>query len=292
MLKLTRRRSPFIMSVLMAVLTTCATFATFTVYADHAWGNPPYHWARTTSQFTLKLGDNLTTQDWKNHLVAASTDWNSPQLFGWNGAHPVLTAIVAGQSNKNCRMVAGTAQVCNSKYGFNGWLGLASINIAGGEHITQGSAKMNDSYFTTATYNNPNERRHVMCQEIAHTFGLAHQDESGISLNTCMDYFSNTGANAGSTLSTKPNYHDFEELAIIYAHTDNSTTVAAATASAAASEDTNDPNNWGHLKSQSPNGRSSTYERLHGNGSQTLTHVFWTEEAAARCRSCDHRYDH
>src|SRR5713226_9660833 len=152
-------------------------------------------------------------------------------------------------TRKRCHMVAGTTQVCNGTFGNNGWLGLATINLASGTlHITQGSAKMNDTYFNTATYNNPNERLHVMCQEVAHTFGLDHQSTDGSSQNSCMDYFSNTGANAGSALSVKPNAHDFEELNIIYAHLDNTTTVAAMAALAAsASEVTNDPNSWGHL---------------------------------------------
>src|SRR3982750_1253240 len=114
-------------------------------------------------------------------------------------------------------MVAGTTQVCNDNYGRNGWLGLASINITGGTHITQGSAKINDTYFNSPTYNNVNEKEHVMCQEVAHTFGLDHQSTDGSSQDSCMDYFSNTGANASSTLSTKPNKHDFDELNVIYA---------------------------------------------------------------------------
>src|SRR5437867_13204451 len=74
-------------------------------HASHSWGG--YHWARTTTQFTLKLGDNLTTADWKSHLAQASSDWN------WTGAQPLLTSIVVGQSNKRCSlMVAGTTQVC------------------------------------------------------------------------------------------------------------------------------------------------------------------------------------
>lgn len=254
------------------------------ISANHSWGG--YHWARTTPQFTLKLGDNLTSADWKSHLSQTSSDWNS-------GNSPVLTAIVSGQSNKRCSMVAGTTQVCNGSYGRNGWLGLASINITGGTHITQGSAKMNDTYFGTATYNNPNEREHVMCQEVAHTFGLDHQSTDGSSQNSCMDYFSNTGANAGSTLSTKPNKHDFDELNIIYQHLDSTTTVAAMTA-ISASQDVDvddDPNSWGQLKRQSSNGRSSEYERFNRDGSMTVTHVFWTAEAAALCPSCDHRYD-
>ncbi len=189
-------------------------------------------------------------------------------------------------------MVAGTTQVCNAAYGFNGWLGLASINITGGVHITQGSAKMNDSYFASSTYGNPNEKQHVVCQEVAHTFGLDHQSTDGSSLNTCMDYFSNTGANAGSTLSTTPNYHDFQELAIIYNHLDSFSTVSsAAPASSKANVDiTDDPNSWGMLMSQSPEGRSSTYERYNQDGSKTVTHVYWTIEAAASCPPCDHRF--
>lgn len=256
--------------------------------ATHSWGG--YHWARTTPQFTLKLGDNLTTANWQGHLSQASSDWNSPQQFGASST-PLLTAIVAGQSNRRCSMVAGTTQVCNGSYGSNGWLGLASINITNSVHITQGSAKMNDTYFSTATYNNQNEKLHVMCQEVAHTFGLDHQSTDGSSQNSCMDYFSNTGANATSTLSTRPNKHDFDELNIIYGHLDSSTTVASiASLATGASEVGDDPHSWGQLISQSANGRSSTYERFNSDGSKTVTHVYWTVEAAANCPSCDHRY--
>ena len=254
------------------------------ISANHSWGG--YHWARTTSQFTLKLGDNLTSADWKSHLGQASSDWNS-------GNTPILTAIVGGQSNKRCSMVAGTTQVCNGTYGRNGWLGLASINITGGTHITQGSAKMNDTYFNTATYNNTNEREHLMCQEVAHTFGLDHQSTDGSSQNSCMDYFSNTGANAGSTLSTRPNAHDFQELGIIYQHLDSTSTVAAMAAMQASHgvDISDDANSWGQLMRQSNSGRSSEYHRFNSDGSMTVTHVYWSLEAAAACPSCDHRYD-
>ena len=274
---------------LVGGLAVCASlFAVSTVVqASHAWGN--YHWARTANPFTLKLGDNMTSS-WKPLLSQASSDWNSPQLVGKTS--PVITAIVAGSSNKQCRMVAGTTQVCNGSYGRNGWLGLASINISG-DHITQGSAKMNDTYFSTATYNNPNEKLHVVCQEVAHTFGLGHQSEDGSSQNSCMDYFSNTGANATSTLSTRPNGHDFEQLNAIYAHLDSTTTLAnGVTQPGRFTDVTGDPNTWGQLVSQSANGRSSTYERDHGDGNKTITHVFWTIEAAEACPGCDHRYDH
>lgn len=259
-------------------------------FASHSWG--PYHWARTTPQFTLMLGNNMTAADWKRHLAQTSSDWNS-------GNSAVLTTVVAGTSNKRCAMVPGTTQVCNGKYGRNGWLGLASINISGGIHITQGSAKVNDTYFSMPTYNNPNEKLHVVCQEVAHTFGLDHQSEDGSSQNTCMDYFSNTGANAGSTQSTTPNAHDFEQLNIIYNHLDNTSTVAAASTGTAAARPgassagdiSDDPRSWGQLIRQSANGRNSIYERHNRDGSKTLTHVYWTQEAASKCRSCDHRFE-
>jgi hypothetical protein len=272
-------------------LTAAISFPTSTS-ATHSWGG--YHWARTSNPFNLKLGDNLTATDWKSYLSKASSDWNSPNTFGWSGAKVLNTQIVAGSSNKRCAMVAGTTQVCNGKYGYNGWLGLASINITGGTHITQGSAKMNDSYFASSSYNNPNEKLHVMCQELAHTFGLDHQSEDGSSLNTCMDYFSNTGANATSTKSTRPNYHDFEELALIYQHLDSSTTLALIVGQSTGNPyfDEDAPQNWGRLVSQSANGRSSTYEIENWDGTKKVTHVFWTEEFAERCVACDHRYDH
>jgi predicted Zn-dependent protease len=278
MLKLSRRR---ILLVVLA-LSVAATFAAITS-ANHSWGG--YHWARTSNPFTLRVGRNLSSA-WTTAFNGSVSDWTASSVMN-------LSAYT-GSVGSACSMVRGTVQVCNGSYGNNGWLGLASINLASGtKHITQGSAKMNDTYFNTSTYNNPNERRHVMCQEIGHTFGLGHTSENGSSQNTCMDYFSNTGANAGSTISTRPNQHDYDMLSSIYAHLDSSTTITSSASSAAsASEVTNDPNSWGRFVSQSANGRSTTYEREHGDGSRTLTHVFWTEEAAERCPGCDHRFDH
>ena len=112
--------------------------------AFHSWNN--YHWGSQTSPVTLKVV-NTVDSAWQTPFTTAISDWDvSPQL--------ALSAPL-GMSSKRCAMVAGTVQVCNRTYGNNGWLGLASINLSGG-HITQGFAKMNDTYFNTATYNNPN----------------------------------------------------------------------------------------------------------------------------------------
>jgi predicted Zn-dependent protease len=263
-----------------------AVFAIFAVVAsaNHSWGG--YHWARTSNPFTLKVGKNLSSS-WTTAYNTAISDWNASSVMN-------LTSVTGTAGGSTCSMVRGTVQVCNGSYGNNGWLGLASINLASGtKHITQGTAKMNDTYFNTSTYNNPNERLHVMCQEVGHTFGLDHQSTSGASLNTCMDYFSNTGANAGSTASTHPNQHDYDELVTIYSHLDSSTTITAPISAQAAStsEVTDDPNSWGVLTRQSKNGRSSEYERYNSDGSKTVSHVFWTEEAAAKNPGGDHRFN-
>jgi hypothetical protein len=137
-----------------------------------------------------------------------------------------------------------------------------------------------------------------LCHEVAHTFGLDHQSTDESSKNSCIDYFSNTGANAGSTVNTKPNAHNFSELNTIYERHNTTTTIAsvpgpmAASAQGGADVDvTDDSTSWGSLMKQSANGRSSTYERYNGDGSVTRTHVYWTIEAAANCPSCDQRRD-
>ena len=253
--------------------------------ASHSWNN--YHWARTANPFTLKVVDS-NTPDWQSYYNTANSDWSQSTVLNLVSEQ----GDESSNARRRCVMITGKIHSCNAAYGQNGWLGLASINISG-SHITQGSSKMNDTYFSLSTYNNPNEKLHVMCQEIGHTFGLGHTSEDGSSQNTCMDYFSNTGANATSTLSTHPNTHDYDMLASIYAHLDTTSTISSASAASKVSpseEVGNDPNSWGRLMSQSANGRSSTYEREHSNGSKTVTHVFWTEEAAEVCHGCDHRY--
>lgn len=210
--------------------------------AAHSWGT--YHWGRTANPFTLQLGDNVSG-DWDAHLSTASADWSSTAYDGQTDPetgvvveNPIRTTIVAGSTNpKPCKAKSGRVEVCNASYGNNGWLGLAQIWVSG-SHIVQGVAKMNDFYFNLSTYNNPNEKLHVMCQEVGHTFGLGHQDESGASLNTCMDYFSNTGANATNTASTHPNLHDYGQSTAKYipgkgGHVDSSNTYTSASGASA-----------------------------------------------------------
>lgn len=252
------RRGPLVTLASLALLWTLATPA----LATHSWNG--YHWARTATPFTLKLGDNVSGL-WDTMLVTASSDWSQSSVLD-------TTVVAGGTKPKVCRPTAGRVEVCSASYGNTGWLGLAQIWVTGGVHITQGVVKNNDYYFGSSTYayNNTAEMQHVICQEIGHTFGLAHQDESGISLNTCMDYYHNTSAS--DTQSTHPNQHDYDELATVYAHVDGTTTVASGTARNAVGVRGSDEN--GTPLGASP-ARGSWYAQDMGGGRLLLTHVYW-----------------
>ena len=220
----------------LAVLAAAASallVAPTAAHATHSWGG--YHWARTSNPFTVKLGDNVSSA-WDSYLATTSSDWSKSTVLD--------TTIVAGSANpKNCKATTGMVQVCNSTYGNTGWLGVASISVTGGTHITQGSVKVNDTYFNTATYNTPAWRNLVMCQEVGHTFGLDHQDENfnNANLGTCMDYTNDPSTNQ------HPNQHDYDMLVSIYSHLDSTTTVGAALPGSSAVSVGNDASSWGRL---------------------------------------------
>lgn len=232
--------------------------------ASHYWGN--YHWARTSNPFTLKLGNNLNSV-WSPYLTTSSSDWSQSTVLN--------TVIVAGGTRpRNCRASTGRVEVCNAAYGSTGWLGVASISIGSGDHITAGTVKLNDTYYNSATYNTPAWRNLVMCQEIGHTFGLGHQDEAfdNANLNTCMDYTNNPASNQ------HPNQHDYDLLLDMYNHTDSSTTVGMTTSRFRAAEPAEtglSPKSWGRPVKFLRDGRPHVYARVDGPGRMTITHVFW-----------------
>jgi hypothetical protein len=226
--------------------------------ANHSWGG--YHWARTANPFTLQLGDNVTSA-WDGYLATTSSDWTQSSVLN--------TTIVAGASKgRTCKGTTGRVEVCNGAYGNNGWLGIASISITGGVHITKGTVRLNDTYFNTAAYNTAAWRNLVMCQEVGHTFGLDHQDENftNANLGTCMDYTNNPSSNQ------HPNAHDYAQLESIYAHLDSTTTVGAATPGGSGAADAND---WGQLVRTSEDGHLATYLKDLGAGQLIVTFVIW-----------------
>lgn len=234
-------------------------------YASHSWGG--YHWARMVNPFTLKLGDNVSGA-WDSYLAVSSTDWSQSSVLD-------TTVVAGGTSSRKCRATIGRVEVCSANYGFNGWLGVASIWISG-NHITKGTAKMNDSYFNTATYNTPAWRQLVMCQEIAHTFGLDHQDENfyNVNLGTCMDY---TADPDGPPSNEHPNAHDYEQLEAIYSHLDTITTVGQTVLHRGNHDNTDGAAEFGKTVRKDGRGKTSLYVRDLGKGEKVLTFVLWTE---------------
>ncbi|WP_460514418.1 zinc metalloprotease [Flindersiella endophytica] len=243
---------PLIAAAVLAVLAIPGTAS-----ANHSWGN--YHWARSQNPFTVSLGDNVSSA-WDSYLSVASGDWTRSTVLD--------TRVVSGGSNSSCRPTSGRVEVCNRTYGSTGWLGVAQI-WANGSHITQGTVRLNDTYFNTATYNTPAWRQLVTCQEVGHTFGLAHQDENfnNPNLGTCMDYTNSPGTNQ------HPNAHDYAQLETIYSHLDAGATSTTRPGNGRQSLDR--PADWGRAVSRASDGTSSSYVRDLGNDHKVFTFVLW-----------------
>lgn len=251
----------------LAVIVAAATLT-----ASHSWGS--YHWARTSNPFTLKVGDNVDV-NWDAYLDNAITDWTGSSVLD-------LTEVAGGTNPKNCRPTSGRIEVCNARYGNNGWLGIAQIWISG-THITQAVTKVNDTYFNTASYNTPAWRQLVMCQEIGHDFGLDHQDEifDNPNLGTCMDYTNDPDGGPGGASATDPgnehpNAHDYQQLESIYSHLDSTTTVGQSTNRGADASQIN-RGQFGSLVRSTNGGRTELYMLDLGNGQRIYTHVIWAD---------------
>ena len=235
----------------LAAVTAIAVVFASSAAANHSWKK--YHWARTANPFTVTLGDNVTNT-WDSYLNTASSDWSASTVLDT----PVASGNTTGAT---CQPTKGRVEVCNAAYGTTGWLGLAQIWTTKGTHIVQGLAKMNDTYYNTTKYDTPFWRGAVMCQEIGHTYGLDHQDETGADFHTCMDYASNPDAD-----NTHPNAHDYEQLVTIYSHFDQFTTVSAQSTA---------PGQSAVHVQRTDRISSSTIEETFADGSQRLTHIYW-----------------
>jgi hypothetical protein len=225
--------------------------------ATHSWNG--YHWKRTTTQISPPIGDNVTSA-WDSYLRTAVTDWNRSSVI-----ESGLTT--GGTTPSTCNPRAGRIEVCNYTYGQTGWLGIASIWLAADGHISQGTTKLNDTYFNTSTYNTFSWRSAVTCQEIGHDYGLGHQDENFNDDRTtsCMEYTNWPSGNE------HPDSHDYNQLASIYSHAHAASNLPTTSQSAIG----NTRADWGRAIDSDSKGRPHVFERDLGNGNRVITHVYW-----------------
>ena len=127
-----------------------------------------------------------------------------------------------------------------------------------------------------------------MCQEIAHTFGLDHQDEifDNANLGSCMDYTNDPDGGLGGAVNDDPsneypNAHDFEQIETIYAHLDSSATTEQTVSSGPGKSsvsngvDGQETAERGKSIRTSSDDRTSLFERDLGNGNKVFTFVIW-----------------
>jgi hypothetical protein len=245
-----------------------------TMQANHSWGN--YHWQRSANPLLLDVGDNVSNA-WDTYLDGAIADWNVSTVL-------TLSEVAGGANPRNCRPTTGRIEVCNSRYGQNGWLGLAQIWVSG-DHITQATTKVNDTYFNMPQYDTPAWRRLVMCQEVAHDFGLDHQDETfdNPNLGSCMDYTNDPdggpgGASNNDPSNEHPNQHDYDQLVTIYSHLDGAGGGNPNGQSRPEEVPAQlDRGQFGRLVRSTNGGRTELYELDLGFGRKVFTHVIWAE---------------
>jgi hypothetical protein len=233
------------------------------VVASHSWNN--YHWVRTTTQISPPVV-NITNSTWSARVATAVADWNQSTVI-----QSSLTNSTG--NNRTCKPQAGKILVCNAAYGQTGWLGIASIWLSNG-HISQGTTKLNDTYYAMAQYNTPAWRQAVTCQEIGHDYGLAHQDEdfSTDATNSCMEY---TSVPAGNE---HPDQHDYDQLLSIYNHTESAAQAAAMGKVPSAMAIGHTLKDFGRPVGTDKQGHWNMFERDVGNGVKVITHVTWLPE--------------
>lgn len=291
----------------------CAAALAGPAQANHWWGG--YYWANGAGR-TIKVNTAISgawVSDPKasgaNHILKAFEGWDkdsSPSPLDLTGL-----AATSGTNPKTCKAIPNEVLVCNSKYGFNGWLGIATIWANSSKQITQATTKLNDSYYSTAKYNTPAWRRLVSCQEIGHDFGLAHQDETftNPNLGSCMDYTNEPGGSINFGDSNEyPNAHDYDMLGTIYGSsssaslTGNSTDFGIRTIGqyGSAVADSSRPNDdgipgdsetaWGSAIHTDGQGRPDVFVKELADGHKKITHVFWAIGEGPRSQR--HHDDH
>jgi hypothetical protein len=197
-----------VLLVLVAVLAVGPVVLT-TQAGDVSLGGA--HWARSTSRFTLRVGDSVTRR-WSRVLDQSVRAWNQSDVV-------TLRVVRSGtDSRQNCKARNGRVEVCSARYGQNGWLGLSRIWVDGSNHIVRASVMINDTYFDQNYYDDPKARRHTVCHELGHVLGLDHGSN-----RSCMN-----DSNASVFRDVRPSKQDFNRLERLYRHRDSRASVRAA----------------------------------------------------------------
>lgn len=266
------------------LLALVVVVAAVPAFAGHSWST--YHWKKGTGQIAPPVHDNVDSK-WDSYFTVAAADWNDSLVIEspFGSAYGPISAV------KRCSSATGKIEVCNARYGQTGWLGIAGISLSGG-HIVKGYTKLNDTYFDTAKYNTPAWRRMVMCQEIGHDYGLGHVNETFDDPNTgsCMDYTNDPSRNDGAGTNEYPNAHDYDQLELMYGHTDSASVVVAfsemtsdATRPKTLEEIYFKADQWGTPIAFDGNGKPNVFRlkvgaNHEGHDEEILTHVFWAPE--------------
>jgi hypothetical protein len=220
-----------------------------------------YHWARKRSQFTLKVGANVSS-NWNSYLRRVISDWNK------NDA--ITLDKVSGRTNpQECKPKKGRVEVCSWRYGTQeGWLGLTRLYFSSrGHHVDAVTVQLNDSflYAPNSRYNSNAARRHTICHELGHSLGLkGHKDN-----RSCM----NDGQYAVFNYVT-PIRKDFRELNRIYSYKDGETTVSSASVTGAGFVG---PVSIPSVPSEGAATEPVTVQKL-DNGGTVVTYIIWAKD--------------